>query len=157
MLFLESWAKGLLFIHLVAAVIALAAGIHCLLRLVQLHGRGFPTMSPIRTHARTLAVAYSVCMGLGCLVYPTFRVRVRAEFLDSAHPFVVSLFEMKEHAGLLALPLAVWAWMLVRSVDFRLPTERVWLPSCYVALAYTVAALVYNAGCGWYISSLRSL
>lgn len=157
MIFLEPYAKPLLFLHLVAGFIALAGGIHCLTRLVLLHRIGFPTMGPIRLHARTFVTAYLAAFVSGILIYPTFRIRVRAEWLDSTHPFVVSLFEMKEHLGLLGLPAAGLAWYLARAMEFRKEEDRQHLPAFYAGLIWATSALAYDACSGWYVASLRSL
>lgn len=157
MIVFESLAKPLLFVHLVAAFVALASSIHCLVRLILLHRLKFPVMGPIRLHARTMALAYTVAMALGVIIYPTFRVRVRAEYLDAARPFVVHLFEMKEHVALLAFPLAGLVWWIARSQDFRSPDARGFLPALYSGLCFITGALGYSAWCGWYLASIRSL
>ncbi len=61
-----------------------------------------------RLYPRVMGVAWILVMVLGLLVYPTFRVDVRAAFLDAGAPWVVWLFELKEHGVGLGLMLLVY-------------------------------------------------
>ena len=48
------------------------------------------------------------------LLYPHFRVHVRADFLDEQAPWATKLFEVKEHLAVFALPLSLSFWALSR-------------------------------------------
>jgi hypothetical protein len=124
--------------------------------------------------------AFVIAFSLGCLVYPTYRVRVRAEYFDApaaraaqlvlsseAHhrgltsassapalDKVAHVFDMKEHAIALGLLCSLVLLWLSRRSDPSLPeTRRLYLGLAYGACASTwFAALI-----GLYVASLRAV
>ncbi len=56
---------------------------------------------------QTAAISYLTVFGLGLLIYPVFRVDVRAALLDKTFPQATALFEIKEHLAALAAFVAI--------------------------------------------------
>lgn len=80
-MFAEAWARPLLILHAIVAVAAVGAATHAWLwlrRYVRTGARGRATRR-FSTIAFGLTAATFV---LGLIVYPTYRTRVRAEYLD---------------------------------------------------------------------------
>jgi hypothetical protein len=155
MIVFESLAKILQFLHLLAAITSIAACVHLIVRLLRsrLDRR-------IHVHARTLLVAYLSLYSLGSLVYPTFRVHVRAEFLDRMYPWASGLFEVKEHAATLALLPVIGVYLLTRphSGDADRPRFTTKHAPLVVSLSSLILlVLVFNACVGWYLGSLKGL
>jgi len=152
MVALESFAKVLHFLHLVAGVTSLAACTHLLVRLLRRRHD-----ARVRTHAAVLGVAYLSTYAFGALMYPTFRVRVRAELLDRVYPWATGLFEIKEHAASLVLVPVAGVFLLSRALDPKSDADR----HHYVLLGglatVVFLVLVFNACVGWYLGTLRSV
>lgn len=152
MLFLETVAKPLHFLHLVAAVTSLASCVHLLVRL---WGKGRDKR--IRTHALVLGIAYLSTYALGALIYPTFRVRVRAALLDPVYPWATGLFEIKEHAATLMLAPVLAIFLLARGLDATAALDRRHSLLVGGLTSIVLTVLIYNACVGWYLGTLRSI
>ena len=151
----EPISKVLLFLHLAAAFVALGSCVHLLARFTYaLRGAYFPQ---VKLHARILAISYTVVLILGALIYPTFRIRVRHDYLDAAIPWATGLFEIKELGASIALIPAIGVWLLVRAIDFKSPEHRPYIFACMVFASAVLALLAYNAWAGWYLGTLRSI
>jgi len=153
----EGVVKPLLFLHLVAAMVSLGSCLHFLLRLWRCVQSGGQYLLQVRLHARILAIAYVVVCVLGGLVYPTFRIRVRLEYLDAALPWATGLFEIKELGASLALLPAIGVWMIARRYDPRDSEQAHALPLMVVCAGFVLAILIFNSWCGWYLGTLRSV
>jgi hypothetical protein len=82
-LFLEIFARPLLVVHAISAAVLVGATTHQLLwSRHYLFGR-FNTYKAERTFAWVAASAFVTTFLLGNLLYPTYKVRVRAEYFDS--------------------------------------------------------------------------
>jgi hypothetical protein len=156
----ESAARSLLVAHALfgAAVVALTT--HHLVWIIRSRGartRGEPRFALLASGA--LFVAFS----LGCAIYPTYRVRVRAEYFDARQPGIARpasleraarVFDMKEHVVALAFMASVALLWLSRRSDPADPTVRV----PYLALAWCVClASWFGVVVGLYTASLRSV
>ncbi len=83
MLFLESLARPLLLTHAVAAAVLVGATTHHLLWCRHyLYGR-YGQAKAERRFALICAVAFVATFAVGNLLYPTYKVRVRAEYFDN--------------------------------------------------------------------------
>ena len=51
--------------------------------------------------------AYLGTFILGLLIYPVFRIKVRAEYFDEKMPWLTGLFEIKEYVGAIGLFIAL--------------------------------------------------
>ena len=147
----------LLFFHLIAAFVALGGAVHLLIRLVVTLKKRPDSFHVVHIHNYILFLSYSTCMLLGALLYPTFRVRVRYEYFDTALPWATALFEIKEHAAALALFPVLLLFVLLRNTDFRDPSHRQYIPLCALMLLWVIGTLGFNAWCGWYLGTLRSV
>jgi hypothetical protein len=82
-LFLESFARPLLIVHAIFAAVLVGSTTHHLLwSRHYLRGR-FHTYNGERTFAWVQASAFLATFLVGNLLYPTYKVRVRAEYLDN--------------------------------------------------------------------------
>lgn len=140
--------KLLLVLHAALAVALLGASVHnAVLGARTLFGL------PVRNKLVRLYPKLALVLGLittlaGAIVYPEFRVEVRAAYLDQALPWASAAFEVKEHLVLLALALlgAQVAWGAERS--------RPWGAS---AAVLSGAFFVYSGLVGLLLTTLRSV
>ena len=75
---------------------------------------------------------------VGALIYPNYKVEIRAAYLEAAHPAATRAFDLKEQLVALALPVQLGLWWLLRARDTP--------PGLIRALASTAAALLTAAG-----------
>jgi len=158
MLVFESMAKPLLFAHFISGVIILATLVHLIWRAVDyLRGRAGQRLN-VWLHAVVLAIGYAVCFVTGAMVYPTFRVRVRADHFDQAIPWATGLFETKEHWASLGLP-AVLGVLLLASVLARTEADdrRRVLPLLLGLAVISLGIVGYNVWAGWYLTTLHGI
>ena len=158
MLAFEPIAKPLLFLHLVAAACVTGSAIHLAIRVfLNLSGQK-AKLRQERLYARLLLISYSICFLLGALIYPTYRVRVRAEFLDAALPWTIGLFEIKEHFASVGMVAVVGTWILSRCQPHPFEPEGMKLRTLYVGLlSIAMAVIGYNVVAGWYLTTLRAV
>ena len=101
--------------------------------------------------------AYTTALALGMLIYPTFRVRVRHEFLDTQVPLATALFEIKEHAVALGLLPVLILFVLTRPLAFNRPLENHYHPLFTAMLAFVLGTLLFSAVSGWWLGTVRSV
>ncbi len=70
-----------------------------------------------RLFVTVLALAYLATFVLGTLIYPAFRVYVRAAYFDPSVPLATGAFEIKEHWLALGLTLLFIQVALSRRLD----------------------------------------
>lgn len=157
MIAFESIVKPLLFLHLLGAITALASAVHMALRMRRARQGQPGHYRTVRLHATVLLGAYSTALALGMLIYPTFRVRVRHEFLDTQVPLATALFEIKEHAAALGLLPVLILFALTRPLAFNRPLENHYLPLFTTMLAFVLGTLTFSAVCGWWLGTVRSV
>lgn len=145
----ESLVRPLHFLHFVAGITSLASCVHLLVRL--LRRRHDPR---VRTHATVLGLAYLATFTLGTLIYPTFRVRVRADLLDKTYPWATGLFEIKEHAASIVLIPVLAIFLLSRTLDLKQKPEALLVGGL---ASVVLLVLVYNSCVGWYLGTIRSV
>lgn len=158
MIIFESVARPLLFLHLIAAACAAGAAVHLAIRVWgYLRGRVIKIPHE-KLYAHLLLVSYGSCYALGAVVYPTFRIRVRAEYFDRLLPWATGLFEIKEHFATIGLTAVVGAWLLARHLPH--PAERAarrWLPLYAGLVGLVLAVVAYNIWSGWYLTTLKAV
>ncbi|MFA6241126.1 MAG: hypothetical protein WC655_09365 [Candidatus Hydrogenedentales bacterium] len=152
----ESVAKAVLFTHLVSAVCLVAGCIHLLSRLTKAIRNG-TYIAQTRLHATIVTVAYATSCLLGGIMYPAFRVRVRQDYLDTAFPWATGLFEIKEHLATLGVVPVASIFLLSRFLNVKDPAHRAYLPLYVGLVGFVLSEVVFNAWCGWYLTSLRSV
>ncbi len=101
----------LLILHGLAGVALLGAITHQSVGLFRRHratGDSLPArylaVQP-RGFSTTIVVLVLASIVLGAIIYPTYRIDVRIPFEEMALGWAIGLFEMKEHAGGIALGL----------------------------------------------------
>ncbi|GMV99455.1 MAG: hypothetical protein AMXMBFR84_05940 [Candidatus Hydrogenedentota bacterium] len=153
----ETIVKPLLFLHLLSAICALATAIHLAVRIYKTTRHPGSYAAQTRMHATIMTVSYGLCFGLGALIYPTFRLRVRGELFDDLLPWATGLFEIKEHLASFALMPALGVWVFSRTVDLRNREHRPYLTLYASCIAVVIVVLTFNAWCGWYLGTLKSV
>lgn len=141
----DAYAHALVVAHaLTGLVLAGASGHLGWLGVTRLRGREVPSHRVLR-HLVTIGWALGLALLLGLLAYPHYRVQVRAAILDRDFPWASRLFELKEHAGALAVPVWVAAFGVERSSLAPKPAARLSLLLALLIGFTTVAGLVVTA------------
>lgn len=105
-LFLEGAARPLLVLHALVAIPLAGAATHLLLVCWKILRGKRPAPRLARLYARVVGILFVIDFGLGLLVYPTYRVRVRGLYFDHVAPWAANLFDLKEILFGLGLPMA---------------------------------------------------
>lgn len=145
-----AWAlKTLLVAHAIAAGALLGSSTHLALILRR------PGAQHSRLHRLYASVAlacFSIVFAIGASIYPNYRVRVRAEWLDQHARWVAILFDVKENFALLVAPLLLAQWLLTRregdAQTARLARVCAWI---------SAIVLWFNAIAGLIVTSYRSV
>ena len=155
MIFLESHYRILLVVHLLISFALVGVVGHSVAySIAYLKGR----FTHFRTEywlTFTSVILYAAAFLVGALIYPVFRVRIRADYFDPDLPWATSLFEIKEHFAavgfVLILSLFILRTMLTPEADkSKLRAYFVfWILMCVI--------LVYQSLCGPYLVLLRSI
>lgn len=82
MLFLESQARLWLIVHAVLGAATVAVATHLVIWIRRYPRGDFGRHRAARWFATTALILYGTQFALGNLIYPTYKVRVRAEFFD---------------------------------------------------------------------------
>lgn len=145
-----SWAlKALLITHAIAAAILLGSSTHLALLVRRSDA---PQGRLHRLYATVALVAFAAVFALGAIIYPNYRVRVRAEWLDLHARWVSVLFDVKENFALLVAPVLVAQWLLARGEGD--PQRRAVLRICTWISA---SVLWFNVVAGLLVTSYRSV
>ena len=102
-LFLENYASILKSLHGgigVLSLIALGFGVYLIISQRKIDWSAGLKVSLVGI------LAYLLSFILGLLIYPVFRIRVRAEYFDPQLPWLTGLFEIKEYLGAIGLFIA---------------------------------------------------
>lgn len=147
-LFLEPVAVPLLLLHAVAGFAAVGATTHHAVYSL-LAARGQRRPGPLRRFGWLAPAAVALQLALGFILYPTYRVRVRAAVFDVQAPLWSQLFDLKEHLAALSLPLLLAAALAGRALARNEEASRgpavargVAALSCSGALFVWLAALI---------------
>ena len=151
--FLYSARRLLLIAHAAGSIVLIGAATHHALQMRHyLRGR-FGAARLEKTYAKVVSIAYVLTMALGALLYPTYRVHVRALYLDQHAPFFAGLFDVKEVYASLALPAALGLGIL--AFTLRPSEERAIVP-IYAATSFVVCSVVWlNMISGLLIVSIK--
>jgi hypothetical protein len=150
--FEDSIFRPVLLVHAVVGFSALAVALHLLVAVWRARRRG--SLAGAHLHAGLLVALQVAALVTGALVYPAFRVHVRAAFMDATAPTLTGLFEIKEHWGVIAA-FAAWAtWRRLRG-SAAPPPEGL---SPHVALVTAqVLATAWATLLGLWLVSTRAL
>jgi hypothetical protein len=138
-LFMEGPARLVVVVHALAAMALCGAATHHAIVAIG-YLRGVYKVRLARIYAAVVAASWAVTFALGLLAYPTFRYVVRALYLDRYEPWASSLFDVKEYAAALGMPIALGLFALSRVVEPK--TDRA-QARVYVAMTVLVAAIVW--------------
>ncbi|NKB68944.1 MAG: hypothetical protein GKR89_17900 [Candidatus Latescibacteria bacterium] len=100
-------------------------------------------------------ISYCAVFALGALIYPTFRVRVRAEYFDAELPHATGLFEVKEHWAALGLALFIAYFAISRRFDPEVDRGMLGLYSGLCFILYGIC--VYLLVAGFYLTTLKGV
>jgi hypothetical protein len=184
MLVFERVAVLLVVVHGVAAAVLAGAATH-LARATLGRLRGRPAWPRESLLAAVTGLTYVLVFGLGLMLYPTYRVRVRAEYLDAPRMVaaeagtrarlraeatkrpvpvlgppprlghVARLFDIKEHWTALGLPVALGLLLLRRRAGADATRPLLRL---YAGAATAVTAVAWLAAViGLYTASQRAI
>jgi hypothetical protein len=145
------WIKLGLVLHTVAAGALTGSSTHLALVLWRAR-RGRPNPRLQRLYPAVAAGCYAAVYSLGTLIYPTYRVAVRANYLDDHAPWASVLFDMKENLATLLGPLLLAAVVLSRAEEAARPSRA--LLGCAAAIALGVW---FNLVSGILVASVRSV
>ena len=106
--------KALLLLHLALAVLLLGSSGHLTISAWQVSRGRREKLRLFATYSRIVIWLYPITVLLGAVIYPAFRVEVRATYFDVALPWATALFEIKEHLVGLALPLTTIPYWIAR-------------------------------------------
>ena len=116
-LFLQTWGPLLLVLHALGAIVLSGSSVHQALLAIQLLRRKKVRFRLLRVYALTTLFAYLATMTAGLLLYPRYRVLIRALFLDPHAPWAANLFDWKENIATIGLPLSVGALLLASALS----------------------------------------
>lgn len=145
----------LLVLHAGGSIVLIGAATHHALQMRHyLRGR-FGREKLEKTYAKVVSVAYVVTFVLGALLYPSYRVHVRAYHLDHLAPAFAELFDVKETYASLALVVAVALGALACTLR---PAETPALVRVYAVMSFVVCAVVwFNVVAGILVVSVRGV
>lgn len=152
--FLQSWGSLLVVVHTLSSIVLCGASVHQAVLAIQLLRRRKVRLSLLATYGWTTLLSYLSTMIAGVLLYPRYRILIRAVFLDRYAPWASNLFDFKENLATLGLPLSVGALLIARSLadesalatkllpSTKTPTEGTGEPSTRMVIwTYAVMAL----------------
>lgn len=146
--------KILLLGHTVAAGVLVGAVTHLGVQVVHLL-RGRPRARLLRVYPAVALVAWGITFVLGAWLYPSYRLRVRHEYLDVHAVWASILFDIKENLAVFVGPLLAAAWWMSPTIteDIDRSLRRWFAVVCLAAGALSW----WNALSGLLINSIRSV
>ncbi len=137
---LEGAAPALLIVHALAGIALLGSTTHNAVLLVgYLRGR-FGRVKLEKLYVRIQLAAYLATFLLGSVIYPAYRIYVRAAVFDRHAVWASNLFDIKENLAAMGLPLVVAFALLSRTIAPR--RGEPWMP-VYTVMGLSLAALVW--------------
>lgn len=142
-LFLESLAKPFLILHLIVTIVAFGfLGVAVSFLVFKKN----PDWDKGIRNAVRGSWGYIVTFITGLLIYPVFRVKVRAEDFDVSRQWATALFEIKEHTIAIALFAAIGILLYNYMTDIKKADEGTKKFYMYLVmfsfLAFVVAAII---------------
>jgi hypothetical protein len=155
MVIFESYGAPLMALHGLAAYLMIMLFSYSYYFLYRAHKTGrYKKLDYEKRVARTGYLLYLFHFLLGAMIYPAFRIYVRAAYFDTELKAGTGLFEIKEHLAFFTL-LLYTAYMALGRADFR-RDPAMFRP--YFALATMGLVSVWILGIlGFTIATLKSL
>ena len=147
--------KVLMVLHAAAAIVLIGSATHNgILAVRRLVGR--PIRRDLqRLYVQILGCAYLTTFALGLVMYPAFRLGVRATLLDEHIPLATGFFEVKEHWLAIGLVILGCYWPMSRDIDVARDSHDAWL---YHTLGIVLAIIVWFAmPTGLFLAAIRPL
>lgn len=141
-LFLEQYARIFMSFHGFISIIALAslgAGVYLLYKRAKIDWGAGLTLSQVGI------IGYIITFILGLLIYPVFRVKVRAEYFDPSLPWATGLFEIKEHIGSIGLFIAIALLLYYYAfeiADAQKPIKQSFITLLFLLFLITIAKAI---------------
>ncbi|MFH1717086.1 MAG: hypothetical protein ABIF19_07025 [Planctomycetota bacterium] len=153
MVFLERFYKVLLLAHLFATFVLVGCLTHNLLIVLKYVRGKFGRQKLELYYARVAFWSYVIVYVVGALIYPAYRVYIRADYFDPQLPWATGLFEVKEHWGAVGLAFFFVYYWLRKNFQPDVEKEKLWF---YVPLCVLLNVIVwYKVVVGCYLSLLR--
>ena len=153
MVFLESYYKFLVLLHLLATFVLVGTMTHNLLIVVNYLRGKFGRKKLEYFYVKVSLWAYIIVYTFGVLAYPAFRINTRAALFDETLPWATGLFEVKEHWGALGLAFIVVYYLLRRNLE---PDEEKHKLFFYVPLCLLLNVILwYKVIVGCYLALLK--
>ena len=153
MVFLEKFYEVLLLAHLFVTIVLVGSLTHNLLVVVNYVRGKFGRQKLELLYARVSLWSYVIVYVLGALIYPAFRVYIRAQYFDPELPWATGLFEVKEHWGAVGLALFFVYYLLRKKMQPEQERDKLLF---YAALCVLLNVIVwYKVVIGCYLSLLK--
>ena len=153
MVFLENLYGPLLLFHLFLTFILIGSMTHnlfCVLGYIK--GR-FNRQKLEFRYAKVSFWSYLIVYIIGALIYPAYRIYIRADYFDPKLPWATGLFEVKEHWGAIGLGMFLVYYILRRSFQ---PSDEKEKLVFYIPLCLLLNIIVwYKIVVGCYLSLLK--
>ncbi|GAB5521763.1 MAG: hypothetical protein RhofKO_40140 [Rhodothermales bacterium] len=143
-----------LYLHFLAVIVLAGSQTHNLL-LVLGYWRGRYRITLEKRYVPIAFWAYVAVVVFGMIVYPAFRVEVRAAYFDPSLPWATGLFEIKEHVVGVGLGLFAAYVGLSRSLDPKTDRQGLKLYTALALLLYLISWYALTAG--FYLTTLQSV
>jgi uncharacterized membrane protein len=125
MVIFEKVATGLAYAHGFLGMVGLAVLVYAIwLQLSMHHTKEFGASKLERLMTITGAILIITTLILGSMVYPAFRVEVRAAYMDEEMPWATGLFEIKEFLASVALFVYIGLMFMAAFTDYSKEGER---------------------------------
>ena len=100
--------------------------------------------------------AYILTFVLGLLIYPVFKIRVRAEYFDRQLPWLTGLFEIKEYLSAIGLFIALV--LLGYCYFFRLGESEKPIKQSFINLLFVLFLItLFSAFVGIFLGFYKSI
>jgi hypothetical protein len=153
MVFLEKLYNPLLLAHLFITFVLVGAMTHNLFCIADYLQGKFNRQKLELRYAGVSFWAYVIIYVTGALIYPAFRIYIRADYFDPQLPWATGLFEVKEHWGAVGLGMFLVYYILRRNFKPSEEKEKLYL---YVPLCLLLNIIVwYKIVFGCYLTLLK--
>lgn len=152
-LFLENYAPILKSLHGgigILSLMALGFGVYLIIKQRKIDWGSGLKVSLIGI------LAYLASFLLGLLIYPVFRIKVRAEYFDPQLPWLTGLFEIKEYVG--AIGLFVALVLLGYYLFFKIDQTEKPIKQSFINLLFILFLItLFKAFVGIYLGFYKSI
>ncbi len=153
MVFLEKLYNPLLLAHLFVTFVLIGAMTHNLFCVFGYLRGKFNRQKLELRYAKVSFWAYFIVYVIGALIYPAYRIYIRADYFDPQVPWATGLFEVKEHWGAIGLGMFLIYYILRRNFQPSEEKEKLFL---YVPLCVLLNIIVwYKVVVGCYLTVLK--